>query len=83
MFRNQKGQINTAWIIGIGASVVMAFAGSMLTQSNMFNSKIEVVNKEVHLSQTDITRLQTQSIQYQKDIEGINKKLDEILKRLK
>mgnify|MGYP001558852735 CR=1 FL=1 len=80
---NQKGQISLNWIIGLGASVVVAFAGSMLTQNNVFNSKIDNVNVKVNTSERDITRLQTQSTQYQKDIEGINKKLDEILKRLK
>lgn len=80
---NQKGQIGLTWIVGIGASIVVAFAGSMLTQSNIFNSKVEVVNNKIGVTQGDVRQLQTESIQYQKDIKEINNKLDKILYKLK
>ena len=83
----QRGQISSAWLIGTGISVAIFFAGALLTQSNIFNSKVDIVKTDLSDSKTeigkDISRLTAESEQYRRDITDINKKLDTILNKLK
>ena len=83
MFRNQSGQVGLNWIVGIGASLAIAFAGSLLTQSNVFNSKIDGVRTNIVENGNDISTLKAESEQYRRDITDINKKLDTILLKLR
>ena len=83
MFRNQSGQIGTTWIIGIGATVVLAWAGSMLTQSNMFNSKVDVVKTDLGATNQRVATLEEAIKTIKDDNTIIKSDIKEILRRLK
>ncbi len=48
MFRDQSGQFSLGWLVGIGASVVIAITGSILGVSNTFSSKVDAVKTETN-----------------------------------
>ncbi len=87
MFRNSSGQINLLGIVGIGITIVIASIGGYFAQTYRTDSKIEVVKTEISAFKVDtgkeISTLNAESAQYRKDIDGINKKLDEIIKILR
>lgn len=63
--------------------MAIAFAGSLLTQSNVFNSKIDGVRTNIVENGKNISTLKAESEQYRRDITDINKKLDTILLKLR
>ncbi len=75
---NQKGQSTLAilmWAAGIGVTFAITVYGFTSTQISKISEGQTAVIQRVSV-------VETKSDQYQKDIESINKKLDDILSRL-
>lgn len=83
MFHNQSGQVGLNWIVGIGASLALAFAGSLMTQSNMFNSKVDGVKTDIGLTNQRVSTMEEAIFTLKGDNKEIKDKLDKILFKLK
>ncbi len=83
MFRNENGQFGLSWIIGIGASAVVAFTGSLLTQNNIFNSKVDAVKIDVAANSERTARLEEAIKTLKTDNAEIKQDLKDILRILK
>ena len=80
MFRNESGQINLLGLLGLGASIIIASVTGYVAQNVRTDAKIDTVKIAVGETEKNIVVLQTEGTQYRKDIDGINKKLDELIK---
>ena len=76
----QRGQIELPWIVGIGVTIAIASVTGYVAQNVRTDSKIEVVQTNIGETEKNVAVLQTEGIQYRKDIDGINRKLDELIK---
>ena len=81
--RFNNGQIGTTALIGFGLTIVMAAVGSFAASSSRTDGKVDGLNKEISVVGQRTTKVETESEQYRRDIENINKKLDVILERIK
>lgn len=84
---NQSGQIGIVTTIGWGITVAALTIGGWLGQNYRTDTKIDTVKTEMSAFKfttgREISTLNAESVQYRKDIDSINRKLDEIIKILK
>ncbi len=83
MFRSQSGQVGIWNIVAVGASIVIAFGGSLLAQNNLFASKVDIIRSDISGSTERIARLEEAINTIKIDNVAVKQDLREILKLLK
>lgn len=81
IFKNQSGQFGLGWLIGIGASITMAFTGALITQSNLFGNKVDTVKVDVSKVSERTAKLEEAIKTLKDDSAEIKKDVKELLKR--
>ena len=75
-----RGQISLIQLIGWGVAIGVPSLLASIGFSNAQINKLEDIDTQ---TVQRITKIETESVQYQKDIAEINKKLDLLLTKLK
>lgn len=82
----KKGQIGTTALVGMGLTIAMAAFGSFAASSSRTDGKVDTLasefSKEISALGQRQTKTETESEQYRRDIETINKKLDTIIEKI-
>jgi hypothetical protein len=78
-----RGQVNTTAVITIAVTIAIAAMASVVASVRITEGKIDVVNANASEALQRISVEETKSDQYEKDINSMNVKLDDILKELR
>ena len=77
-----RGQITITQLIGWSVALTIAAGGSFAASVRSANNKVEMVKNELSLSGQRISVVETQNVQYQKDIARLEAKIDRVVELL-